>query len=193
MITIRTISTIGSLALLLGTAPATQPAADCCATPSAAVALLAAAGPATQPAGEAHDAAALFDKLAGLAGTWTGEANGGAKVKFEYTLTGGGTTLVENQDIHGGMMTMYSLDGDRVVMTHYCGTGNQPRMAASGLAGETAEFKFVDATGMKDANDAHMHELAITFAADGTLQQDWTLYADGKPTGVVTIKLKKSV
>ena len=30
------------------------------------------------------------------------------------------------------MISMFNLDGDRVVLTHYCAAGNQPRMVASG-------------------------------------------------------------
>jgi hypothetical protein len=194
---IRTISTIGSLALFLGAAPATQPAA-CCDVVAVKTVLLSA--PATQPAGDARDAAALFAKLVGMAGTWTGDAMG-TPCTVEYTVTGGGSALVENTAMHGGMTTMYTLDhtaaGDRILMTHYCAAGNQPRMSATGMTGtptgDTAQFKFVDATGMTSANDPHMHDLSVTFMPDGGVTQDWTMYRDGKEAGVVTIKLKKSV
>ncbi len=31
-----------------------------------------------------------------------------------------------------GMITIFHMDNARVLMTHYCGAGNQPRMQASG-------------------------------------------------------------
>ena len=197
---------------------ATQPAADCCALPSKAGAVadaeccaaMAAADPATQPAdasaqtaaqpaakpagpaAPSAEAAALFEKVKSLVGKWEGDA-GGQTVAYEYSLTGGGTTVVETMNLHGGMMTLYTLDKDRVVITHYCGAGNQPRMASTGLTANKATFAFLDATGMKSDKDVHMHGMSLTFGDDGSVQQDWSMHAEGKPAGVVTIRLKKAV
>ena len=33
-------------------------------------------------------------------------------------------------DGHDDMISMLHLDADRLLMTHYCGAGNQPRMQA---------------------------------------------------------------
>ena len=99
--------------------------------------------------------------------------------------------------MHGGMMTMYTLDhtpaGDRVVVTHYCAAGNQPRISSPGLADGKASFEFLDVTGMNSDADPHMHNLVVTFDADGTVQQDWTMFAEGKDAGVVTITLKRAL
>lgn len=190
-----TVGTFSMLCILMfvAAAPSAKPVAACC-EPTAAARFALAVAPATQPAGA--NAAALFEKLKGLEGKWDGEATG-ETFTFEYTLTAGGTTVVENQNMHGGMMTMYTLDhgpaGDRVLVTHYCAAGNQPRMSSPGLADGRASFEFVDVTGMSSDADPHMHGLKLTFGEDGTVTQDWTMFADAKEAGVVTIKLKKAI
>ncbi|HUY92931.1 MAG TPA: hypothetical protein VMV10_29645 [Pirellulales bacterium] len=57
------------------------------------------------------------------------------------------------------MVTMYFIDGDKLLLTHYCALGNQPQMQAE--PGEDAKriaFKFVGATNLKSADELHMHE-----------------------------------
>jgi hypothetical protein len=143
------------------------------------------AAPSTQPA----NAAALFEKLKALSGRYEGKT-GSTDVALDYSLSGGGSAVMENCSMHGMMTTVYTLDGDRVLMTHYCAAGNQPRMACKGLEGNVAKFEFLDASGMASKDDPHMHGLTITFGTDGALQQDWTMYSGGKEAGAVHFDLK---
>src|SRR5579863_8610060 len=75
------------------------------------------------------DAAAAFARLKTLVGEWEANRPDG-KVRLAYELTGGGSALVERQaeEKMPAMMTVYHLDGDRLILTHYCMAGNQPRM-----------------------------------------------------------------
>lgn len=157
---------------------------DSCCSGMPKTAVVAAETPATQPAVAGHqDAAALFEKLKGMVGTWVGKDSSGEAVKLEYQLTGAGSAVMEIDPGHGGMTTIWTLDGDRVLMTHYCAARNQPRMAAKGMDDGKAHFEFVDASGMKTPNDIHMHEVTYTFTADGKVEQDWTMYKGGKAVG----------
>ena len=60
--------------------------------------------------------------------------------------------LAVMSEIHGhgpeDMISMFHLDGpNRLLITHYCSAGNQPRMQASSSPdGKTITFTFVDAT-----------------------------------------------
>ena len=49
-----------------------------------------------------------------------------------YELIAGGNTLLERETVDKmlPMITVYHLDGDRLLLTHYCMLNNQPRMQA---------------------------------------------------------------
>ena len=76
---------------------------------------------------------AEFAQLKNLVGSWKGTQEtpeGTREVIVEYHLTSAGTALVEKlfPDTEHEMLSVYHGDGDKVVMTHYCAFGNQPRM-----------------------------------------------------------------
>src|SRR5262245_18094678 len=74
---------------------------------------------------------AAFDRLKTLVGEWeaTGDA---APAHLTYELVAGGTALLEREREANRptMLTLYHRDGDRLLLTHYCMAGNQPRMQA---------------------------------------------------------------
>src|SRR5262245_8158374 len=124
------------------------------------LAILSAAGAARAeaPAAEAPvaepakpPAAAAFEKLKTLAGEWRGKSGQGAATSLAYQVTSGGTAVLETfAFVKSGMSmtTVYYLDGDRLMLTHYCVSNNQPRMRAEPTAAEpdVLRFDFVDAT-----------------------------------------------
>src|SRR5262245_4633797 len=77
-----------------------------------------------------------LEKMKTLVGTWV-EADKDGKptdlVVSVIKLTAGGTavheTLFPGQDHE--MVSLYTVDGADLVMTHYCMLGNQPRMKAN--------------------------------------------------------------
>ena len=138
-----------------------------------------AASSSAQGAGSA--ATAGYDKLKSLVGVW--EANGpdGSPVTATYKLVAGGTALEETLS-HGGMVTMYHVDGDSILLTHYCMGDNQPRMRASGLSddGKMLDFKFVDATNLAKPTATHMHALKMTFVDADHITEEWFHSREGK-------------
>lgn len=132
---------------------------------------------------EAGPVNAGFEKMKSLAGTWKGTEQGGKKISLTYKVVSGGSAVMEtnNSDKHkDGMISMFHLDGERLLMTHYCSLGNQPRMQGSALTpdGKLA-FMFVDGTNMV-ASDPHMHALTITFHGKDKITEDWTMQSEGK-------------
>ena len=124
-----------------------------------------------------------FEKLKSLVGIWKGTTSEGKAIMLTYKLVSGGTTIMETNDSEehkDGMITMYHLDGGKLMMTHYCSMGNQPRMKASAISTDgKLSFSFVDGTNMSKS-DAHMHSLAITFKDKDHMTQEWTMRSGGK-------------
>src|SRR5690348_13899516 len=74
----------------------------------------------------------LFQRLKKLQGTWEAKIEQMTST-VTYTLVSGGRCVKEHMDMHGGpgMDTVYCDNGDSVVATHYCDSGNQPRLKAA--------------------------------------------------------------
>jgi hypothetical protein len=115
-------------------------------------------------------------------------------VSVSYALVSSGTSLMERLTTPDGsdMVTMYHPDGSRIMMTHYCSGGNQPRMRAEALTGETVAFSFVDATNLASPKAEHMRKLVVQFQDADHFTQEWTHRKDGKEeTGVFRYARKK--
>src|SRR5689334_22094918 len=93
------------------------------------VLLLAGASVPSLSAHEKAKSAAAFERLISLVGEWEG-TNSAGQVQATYTLVSGGTALMERLKAANEpeMITLYSLDGDHLLVTHYCSMGNQPQM-----------------------------------------------------------------
>ncbi len=142
---------------------------------------------ATLPAADAPNPA--WTKLQTLVGDWKGtysgaDAGGGGDVRVSYKLVSNGTSLMETLDSgHDmSMVTIYHPDGARIMATHYCAMGNQPRMAATALGdgGRTLAFSFLDATNVKDPDGELMRGLVVTFQDADHFSQAWTSRAKGQ-------------
>jgi hypothetical protein len=134
------------------------------------------------PAFAQSDAKATFDHLKTLNGTWEGKANSDRSVKIVFRPTSGGSALMSEILGDEDMVTMFHLDNNRVLMTHYCGAGNQPRMQANASPdGKTITFSFIDGTNMPSPKAGHMDHLVITMPDADHHTEDWTfVQEDGK-------------
>jgi len=76
---------------------------------------------------------------------------------------------------------MFHLDGDRLLLTHYCSAGNQPRMKAS-LApdGKSISFDFVDATNLSSPEAGHMNRVVFAIPDANHHSEEWTFLDHGK-------------
>jgi hypothetical protein len=128
------------------------------------------------------DAAAAFSRLKSLVGEWEAETHMG-KVKVSYELVAGGTALLERESGENMpvMLTLFHVDGDRLLLTHYCMAGNQPRMQARRFDAEAGEiqFQFLDATNLTPGA-GHMHNATFRLVDDQHFQSEWQFYENGK-------------
>jgi hypothetical protein len=120
-----------------------------------------------------------FDQLKSLAGEWEGRTT-----KLTYKVVSNGSVVMENLQPakEPEMITMYTLDGDRIVVTHYCSMGNQPTMqtAPSPAANGKLDFAFVRVVGLSSPDEAHMSALSLSIPDKDHLAQTWTFQDHGK-------------
>jgi len=140
--------------------------------------------PVTSQAGE--NAQQKFDKIKALAGTWHGAGPSGNAVTVTYEVVSNGSAVMERIEHEGednmNMITMYHLDGDRLLMTHYCSAKNQPRMRAVSADGDenVIQFELLDITNLAKPADGHMQKMAMHFKGKNLLATEWTFVQDGK-------------
>jgi len=127
-----------------------------------------------------------FDQLKSLAGNWEGPATDAKPAHINYQVVSGGTAVMET--IQGKsaalMITMYHLDGDQLMMTHYCMANNQPRMRADAATSSptSIKFKLVDVTNLASPDDGHMAGLTIDFKDADHVTTHWTWSQKGVET-----------
>jgi len=124
-----------------------------------------------------------FDRLASLQGRREGEEKG-SKFNVIYTLTANGSALMEEFRPHSGpvMITMFTVDGDHLIATHYCSARNQPHMVTSAITDvqKPLVFSLTAITGLKSPNDWHNTGLTVIQEDNDHLTQEWTYEAKGK-------------
>ena len=135
-------------------------------------------------AAEQSKATLAFEHLTSLVGEWKGVQDG-TQFDVTYTLTANGSALMEEFRPKNGpvMVTMFSVDGDRLLATHYCSAKNQPQMATEGIADPLAKsvvFSLVRVTGLNSPDDWHNTGLVVTMEDPDHLTQKWTYLTKGK-------------
>jgi hypothetical protein len=124
-----------------------------------------------------------FDRLATLKGEWSGEQEG-IKISLIYTLTANGSALMEEFRPESGavMITMFTVDGDHLIATHYCSAKNQPQMITSAITDvqKPLAFSLARITGLKSPDDWHNTGLTIIQADNEHLTQEWTYQSKEK-------------
>ncbi len=130
------------------------------------------------------DARTAFDRLKALVGDWNGKSQDGKPVHVSYQLFSDDSALLETID-HGGraqMLTIYHLDGNNLMLTHYCMAHNQPRMRAElpSRDDKVLIFSFLDATSLPSPAVGHMYKLVVSFDDDRHLTQRWAWIEKGQ-------------
>ena len=153
------------------------------------------------------EAQAVFDQLKSLAGTWQGhyegegeeaeaEAEAAGQAVHEIQVSAAGTVVMETMGPGSDheMINMYHLDGDDLLLTHYCAGGNQPQMRLNrdSSTSETLVFDFVGGTNLDPAVDGHIHAAKIQIVDSDRLESVWFGYAGGEQVGVMTFHLARA-
>lgn len=108
--------------------------------------------------------AASFADLKTLVGTWRQVDKPQSPLRIRFSLTAGGSVLVEEW-LRGDQphsMTVYHRDGANLLATHYCPQGNQPRLVASLSAGaKRLQWSLQDATDLDPLDESHLIALGF--------------------------------
>ena len=127
-----------------------------------------------------------FEQLKSLAGTWEGSLDG-MQLHVTLRVTSKGNALLHEMKGTGpdDPITLFHLDGERLLLTHYCDAGNQPRMAATiSPDGKTIVFDFIDGTNLLSSQMGHMQRVTFTFIDPDHHTEKWEFaMADGKQMG----------
>lgn len=153
------------------------------------------------------EAQAAFDRLKTLAGTWHGTPEGQGKeaeaeaervseVVHEFRVSAAGTVVMEtmNPGTDHEMINMYHVDGNDLLVTHYCAGGNQPQMRLDRekSTAETLVFDFAGGTNLDPAKDGHIHAAKLTFGDGDRLESAWVSHNEGKQAGMMTFHLTRA-
>ena len=134
------------------------------------------------------EAQKAFEKLKTVAGSWVGQVTtvpdagmNGTMTQLSLRVTSRGNALAHEISVSGSPdhpLTMFYVDGDRLVLTHYCDAGNRPRMTGKlSPDGKTIEFDFLDLSGSNQ--QGHMDHAVFTFIDANHHIEEWTYMMPG--------------
>jgi hypothetical protein len=112
------------------------------------------------------NAKSAFEKLKTLAGSWQGEI---MRIPINFTIraASSGTAILHEGHTEGGdppnhEITMFYVDGERLLSTHFCDAGNRSQMEGKmSPDGKTIKFSFLDVAGSK--RGGYLKDMAFTF------------------------------
>jgi len=149
-----------------------------------------------EPPAAKSDAQKSFDLLKNLAGTWQGPVTtepaqhnmgDGTFTQVTMRVTSRGNAFVhevyepnkpDDPARYDHPLTMFYVEGDRLLLTHYCDAGNRPRMSGKvSPDGKKVEFDLVDVSGSTERG--HMQHAVFTFVDADHHIEDWTYLLPG--------------
>ena len=138
--------------------------------------------PMPKTAGAQSDAQKAFEKLKTLAGSWEGTFMK-MSMKMTIRVTSTGNAILHEVSASGrpdDPITMIYVEGDRLLLTHFCDSGNRPRMQGKlSPDGNTVTFGFLDVSGNTD--EFLMHDIVFTMVDADHHIEAFTYSVNGKP------------
>jgi hypothetical protein len=129
------------------------------------------------------NARAAFARLQTLVGEWEGKTEKGRPLKVSYRLTAANTVLVETWTLgpQRESLTLYHMDNESLLATHYCPVGNQPRLRfKEGGSASLFVFEFVSATNLPKPEVAHQHRFEVELLDANSFARSETYLENGK-------------
>ena len=139
-----------------------------------------------EPKHQAQPTPMALKHFVALEGEWIGthinHEDEKENVSLIYRTVSGGTAVEERifANTPKEMITMYHGDQNRLLMTHYCMLGNQPRLKLENIDQKTLVFTFLDGVGIDRETTGHMGSMNMTIIDESTLIQEWSYYENGE-------------
>jgi hypothetical protein len=150
-------------------------------------------GPSPKTGGSPSEAQKAFEKMKTLAGTWQGNVMG-MSVQETIRVTSRGNAILHEMTssaMPDNPITMFYVDGDRLMLTHYCDSGYRPRMEGKMSAdGNGIEFNLVDITGNTDKG--FMNHVAFTLVDANHHSEESTWMLPGNKSFRATVALQRT-
>jgi hypothetical protein len=105
-----------------------------------------------------------FARLKTLVGDWEARTEKGSVTRVSYRLIANDSVLVQSWVTASGKetLTMFHADGARLLATHYCFQGNQPRLRLDpSSTGDLLRFVFFDATNLAGPTASRLVRLEL--------------------------------
>lgn len=138
-----------------------------------------------------------FERFKRLDGKWTGRSTKGWQESITFKTIAQGSVVHESSfDAHPNetMATMYYLDGERLLLTHYCVSKTQPRLLATAFenGGRKITFTFLDGGNLPSRDKGHMDKVVFNFADDDHFSSQWTWYQSGQEKWLEEIQYERT-
>lgn len=158
-------------------------------------------GPARAKRVEPADATTTqgMNAIKALAGSWEGAMRGDKDntvypTTAVFVVSSGGSVV---REIMGAgteyeMTNLYHLDGNQIVVTHYCAAGNQPRMVSTAVNPHHLVFELDSVSNYTGGEHGYMGKVELEFVNKDQMIQRWTSFdgKDGAHSAVFDMKRK---
>lgn len=130
-------------------------------------------------------AATPWQTLSELQGSWrltNPRTDGERAFRISFRPISRGSALVETfgNPAKNITETIYHRDGEKIMLTHYCAQGNQPRLVlASSNAPGTLAFRFFDVTNLTNKTDSHLVKIDFNILDRNRIERRETYTSQG--------------
>jgi hypothetical protein len=121
----------------------------------------------------------LLDSVAALEGRWWMEGEEGHDY-IEFEVTSGGSVVRERM-----------FPGQPLVMTHYCGAGNQPHMRARELGDGSLAFEAFAVGDLASPDSLYMGSMTLVFVDEDNVVENWSATTAGETSEMAQFKLTR--
>ena len=136
--------------------------------------------------------AELLGAIKSLDGEWIQVTpDGPSKIIFKVSSAGSTVREIMFPGMEHEMTNMYHMDGDALILTHYCAAGNQPRLKATQFKGDSIHFTCDSVSNLATNESMYMGEMILTIVNPNTIIETWSHFDKGVKAGTMAFELSR--